>query len=61
MKREMTVSYKANRYDNVPNIRIQNRYLKNVGFSVGDKVTIEYAQNAIIIRKLNKQIYENSI
>lgn len=51
MKREMTISYKANRHNCVPNIRIQNRYLKDVGFSIGDKIIIQYSKDEIIIRK----------
>ena len=54
MKRKMTVSYKANRYDLVPNIRIQNRYLKDAGFSIGDEIIIKYSKGEIIIKKLIK-------
>ena len=54
MKRKMTVSYKANRCDLVPNIRIQNRYLKDAGFSIGDEIIIKYSKGEIIIKKLIK-------
>lgn len=54
----MTVSYQNRQGKNrdlfsVPKIIITNHLLEQSGFSVGDKVNIEYLPNQIIIKKLN--------
>jgi len=53
--RKLTVSYKAQKYFStaVPMIRIANRYLKNAGFNIGDKVEVQYASKEIIIKHLS--------
>jgi len=54
MKREMRVSYKAQKcFENaVPFIRIGNRFLKDSGFQVSDQIEVQYLPNEIIIKKL---------
>jgi len=54
MKRRMTISYKAqkNFQNAVPFIRIGNRFLKEAGFKIGDKVEVQYLNKKIIIKKL---------
>jgi hypothetical protein len=54
MKRKMTVSYRAQKYfqNAVPFIRIGNRFLKEAGFRIGDKVEVQYLDKEIIIKKL---------
>ena len=37
-----------------PMIRIANHFLTKSGFSIGDKVNVEYLSNSIIIKKLTK-------
>lgn len=63
MKRNMTVSYKNRQgvYGDIPAIPkliIANHFLKKLsGFSINDKVEVEYLPNSIIIKKLiNKSI-----
>jgi len=53
--RKMTVSYKVQKYfqNAVPFIRIGNRFLKDMGFRIGDKIEVQYLDNEIIIKKLN--------
>lgn len=54
-KRKLTVGYRAQKHFNqaVPFIRIGNRFLKNSGFNIGDKVEILYCDKQIIIKHLN--------
>jgi len=54
MKRKMTVGYRAPKsFENaVPFIRIGNRFLKEAGFKIGDKITVQYSPSSIIIKKL---------
>lgn len=51
-KRTMTVTRSPGHDDHKPMIRISNNLLKKYGFTVGDKFTVEYAQNIIIIKKI---------
>jgi len=54
----MTVSYQNRRgvqgdLPTAPKLTLANRILKNIGgFSIGDKVLVEYSSNLIIISKL---------
>jgi len=58
MKKQMTVSYQFRhgiRGDRptAPKIILANHLLNKLsGFSIGDKVIVEYLQNSIIIKKL---------
>ncbi|MEI8339557.1 MAG: SymE family type I addiction module toxin [bacterium] len=54
MKKQMTVSYRATDYfyKAVPMLRIANKLLKQVGFSIGDKIEVQYSPDQLIIRKL---------
>ena len=63
MKKEITIGY-LNRYNikgdlpTVPKITLANSHLKALsGFCIGDKVTVEYLQDSIIIKKIKH--YEN--
>jgi ribosomal protein L21E len=62
MKKQMTVSYQnrqGTRGDlpTAPKIVLANHLIKKLsGFSVGDKVTVEYSPNVIIITKLNSNL-----
>ncbi len=63
MKKEITIGYQ-NRYNirgdlpTVPKIMLANSHLKELsGLSIGDKVTVEYLPDSIIIKKINH--YEN--
>lgn len=51
----MTISYKALKSFEgaVPMIRIANCFLKSMGFNIGDKVSVQYGKEEIIIKKLN--------
>lgn len=55
MKREMIVSYTPGADDRTPMIRIANRFLIKSGFTVGEKVYVEYAEGAITINLKNKK------
>jgi len=58
MNKTITVSYqnrqgKRRDLTSVPKIIIANHILKKIcGFSIGDKVNIEYLSNQVIIKKL---------
>ncbi len=59
MKKEITISYQ-HRYNirgdlpTVPKIIIANSLLMSLsGFAIGDKATVQYLPNSVIIRKLN--------
>jgi len=55
MKRKMTVGYRAQKYFNqaVPYIRIANCFLKDSGFNISDKISVQYGNKKIIIKHLN--------
>ena len=59
MNKVMTVSYqnrqgKKKDLASVPKIILANHILKKIcGFSIGDKVSVEYSTDQIIIKKLN--------
>lgn len=55
----MTISYQnrqGKRIDlaSVPKIIIANKSLLQSGFSIGDKVSVEYSTNQVIIKKLTQ-------
>lgn len=49
--RLMTVAYATDGSLNKPMIRIANWFLQKSGFSVKDKIIVEYQNGAVIIRK----------
>lgn len=71
MKRQMTVSYQnrfsrgyggtgigslSRDLPTAPKLVIANHFLKNIsGFAIGDRVSVEYLPNLIIINKLTKK------
>ena len=58
MKKQMILSYQTRRgrhgdLPQAPKLIISNHLLKKIsGFNVGDKITVEYYKNQIIIKKL---------
>ncbi len=60
MNKTMTVSYqnrqsKKRDLASVPKIILASHILKKIcGFTIGDKVNVEYSQNQIIIKKLTQ-------
>ncbi len=67
MTKEMTISYQNRQsrghggtgigspskdLKTAPKLTITNHILKRYGFSIGDKVSVEYLPNEIIIKKL---------
>ncbi len=59
MKREMTVTY-APGYVRKPMIRIANSFLLEAGFDIGDKFSVDYKSEVIVI-KLKKQHHEDKL
>ncbi|MFH1233392.1 MAG: hypothetical protein V1649_01935 [Patescibacteria group bacterium] len=62
MRKEMKIYYQHRRgvrgdLPTAPKLVIANHSLKNEsGFSIGDKVTVEYLKGTIIITKLNSNL-----
>jgi len=62
MKRQMTVGYQNRQgargdLPTAQKITLANHLIKKLsGFSVGDKVTVEYLQGSIIINKTNSNL-----
>ena len=42
-----------------PMIRIANNFLVDADFSIGNTVEVSYDQSIIIIKKINKHVYNN--
>ena len=42
------------RMNDVPMIRIMNKYLEKYGFKIGDKFKVAYSKNTIVIKKIVK-------
>lgn len=51
MNREMKISYTFRNNKTFPKVIITNRILNRYGFNVGDKVSVSYSNNQIIIIK----------
>lgn len=52
--RQLTVSY-ANTHRpfvQVPYLRLRGHWLEDAGFTIGDKVTIEFKENRLMIERL---------
>lgn len=61
MKREQTVSYAPGATATKPMIRIANRFLEEYGFTVGDRVEINYADGLITITHINLYDHDNTM
>jgi len=56
-KSELTISYKPEgEVVNTPMIRITNKKIKEVGFSIGEKVNIIYEPGKITIKKKHENL-----
>jgi hypothetical protein len=61
MQKEIKISYQ-NRHGphgdlpTAPKLVIANHILKKYGFSIGDKVTVQYSPGSIIINKINQTL-----
>lgn len=42
--------YTGRRYSEVPKIQMEGKWLEAIGFSVGDKILVDYDDGKIIIR-----------
>src|SRR3989338_5797832 len=69
-ERKMTVAYapasttcyvnQSRTIEQKPMIRICNRFLLESGFNVGNKITVQYGDGIITIRKINEQSHEHN-
>ncbi len=56
-KRQMTIAYAPGcTSDQVPMLKLANRFLLDSGFTVGSKCNVEYGRGVITISKLNESI-----
>lgn len=52
-KRKLTVyAGSGNKYAYVPQIILQGKWLETIGFSIGDKVTVDCEPDRIVIEKM---------
>ena len=49
--RQLTISYMPGSGKYYPMIRLQGKWLRDLGFRVGDKVVVETTDNKIVITK----------
>jgi len=50
IKVQYSTRYTGRRYSEVPKIQMEGKWLEAIGFSVGDKIYVEYDDGKIIIR-----------
>ena len=50
IKVQYSTRYTARRYSEVPKIQMEGKWLEAIGFSVGDKIHVDYDDGMIIIR-----------
>ena len=50
IKVQYSTRYTGRRYSEVPKIQMEGKWLEDIGFSVGDKIYVEYDDGKIIIR-----------
>ena len=50
IKVQYSTRYNDRRYSEVPKIQMEGKWLEAIGFSVGDKIRVEYDDGRIIIR-----------
>ena len=50
IKVQYSTRYIGRRYSEVPKIQMEGKWLEAIGFSVGDKILVDYDDGKIIIR-----------
>lgn len=50
IKVQYSTRYNDKRYSEVPKIQMEGKWLEAIGFSVGDKIRVDYDDGKIIIR-----------
>ena len=50
IKVQYSTRYNGRRYSEVPKIQMEGKWLEAIGFSVGDKIHVDYDEDKIIIR-----------
>ena len=56
IKVQYSTRYTGRRYSEVPKIQMEGKWLEAIGFSVGDKVRVNYDNGKIIIRTDKKPV-----
>ncbi len=56
IKVQYSTRYTDRKYSEVPKIQMEGKWLEVIGFSVGDKVYVDYDNGKIIIRTDNKTV-----
>lgn len=49
IKVQYSTRYTVKRYSEVPKIQMEGKWLEAIGFSVGDKIIVDYGNGKIII------------
>ena len=50
IKVHYSTRYTGRRYSEVPKIQMEGKWLEDIGFSVGDKIRVDYGDGKIIIQ-----------
>ena len=50
IKVQYSMRYTGRRYSEVPKIQMEGKWLEAIGFSVGDRIRVDYDDGKIIIR-----------
>ena len=50
IKVQYSTRYTGRRYSEVPKIHMEGKWLEAIGFSIGDKLLVDYEKEKIIIR-----------
>ena len=50
IKVQYSTRYTGSRYSGVPKIQMEGKWFEDIGFSVGDKIRVDYDDGKIIIR-----------
>ena len=54
IKVQYSTRYTGKRYSEVPKIQMEGKWLEAIGFSVGDKIRVDYGDGNIIIQTEKK-------
>ena len=54
IKVQYSTRYTDRRYSEVPKIQMEGKWLEAIGFSIGDKILVDYDDGKIIIRTEKK-------
>ena len=54
IKVQYSTRYTGKRYSEVPKIQMEGKWLEAIGFSVGDKIRVDYGDGKIIIQTEKK-------